>query len=385
MGSRDQGHRALFLIMAITMAVAATPFSSTGMADERCAGFVAQKITVPPHRVPVFVLEWGEQGTGVDELRAPVHVASPSSGFVYVSDQVEDRVQKFDGEGTYQTLWGGSGETEGKFDNPWGLGIDSAGNVYVADDNNDRIQKFDSNGIFIVTWGWGVETGASQFEKCTEDCQAGKGGIGLGQLASPMGLAVDSADNVFVGSYGGSRIVKYASNGDYLDDWGSNGTAEGEFNVGPSGIAVDADGYVYTSEGVNARVQVFDSSGNFVRMWGYGVDDNSPQFQVCTSGCGAGIQGAGEWQFQSASGMVVDSNNYLYVADYGNDRIYKFDREGNRLAQWSAGNGPLDGPLGISLDGPSLYLVDAKNYRIVKYMGPFFETYVGEVLPEPGR
>jgi DNA-binding beta-propeller fold protein YncE len=173
-------------------------------------------------------------------------------------------------------------------------------------------------------------------------------------------------------------MVKFASNGDYLDEWGSPGNSENQFSVGPSGVAVDADGYVYTSEGVNARIQVFDASGNFVRMWGYGVDDGSAEFQVCTSGCQAGNKGAGDWQFQSPAGVAVDSENYIYVADYGNNRVYKFDRRGNRLAKWTDGNGPIDGPLGISITGPLLFLVDALNYRIIKYMGPFFETYVGE-------
>jgi DNA-binding beta-propeller fold protein YncE len=153
MKSADRGRNGFLLIVAITFLIAASPFGSVGVAREGPTRVAAQDRAVSPRHTPMYVLDWGTQGTDPDDLRAPVHVASTSSGYVYVSDQVEDRVQKFDDEGAYQTLWGSSGETEGQFESPWGLGVDSGGNVYVADDNNDRIQKFNGNGAFLVTWG----------------------------------------------------------------------------------------------------------------------------------------------------------------------------------------------------------------------------------------
>ena len=49
--------------------------------------------------------------------------------------------------------WGSTGKGDWQFSGPDGIAIDSSGNVYVADNDNKRIQKFDSNGNFITKWG----------------------------------------------------------------------------------------------------------------------------------------------------------------------------------------------------------------------------------------
>ncbi|HYA84904.1 MAG TPA: hypothetical protein VEH06_15875 [Candidatus Bathyarchaeia archaeon] len=42
---------------------------------------------------------------------------------------------------------------KGQFKGPVAVAVDHMGNVYVADYGNNRIQKFNSNGTFITTWG----------------------------------------------------------------------------------------------------------------------------------------------------------------------------------------------------------------------------------------
>ena len=42
---------------------------------------------------------------------------------------------------------------ESQFLYPYDVAVDSSDNVYVADNFNNRIQKFDSNGNFITKWG----------------------------------------------------------------------------------------------------------------------------------------------------------------------------------------------------------------------------------------
>ncbi|MGA9154833.1 MAG: SBBP repeat-containing protein [Candidatus Nitrosopolaris sp.] len=56
---------------------------------------------------------------------------------------------------TYQpvSVWNTNLTGNGKLNVPTGFAVDSAGNIYVADSGNDRIQKFDSNGTFITKWG----------------------------------------------------------------------------------------------------------------------------------------------------------------------------------------------------------------------------------------
>ena len=54
---------------------------------------------------------------------------------------------------SFITKWGSNGTADGQFSSPAGVAVDSSGNVYVADNGNYRIQKFNSNGTFITKWG----------------------------------------------------------------------------------------------------------------------------------------------------------------------------------------------------------------------------------------
>jgi hypothetical protein len=54
---------------------------------------------------------------------------------------------------SFLKAWGSEGSDEGQFNGSKGIATDSQGNVYVAEDWNNRIQKFDSNGEFITEWG----------------------------------------------------------------------------------------------------------------------------------------------------------------------------------------------------------------------------------------
>ena len=50
---------------------------------------------------------------------------------------------------------GTMGQRMASFIHPSGVAVDTSGNVYVADSGNNRIQKFDSNGTYITQWGVG--------------------------------------------------------------------------------------------------------------------------------------------------------------------------------------------------------------------------------------
>ncbi|MCX5836856.1 MAG: 6-bladed beta-propeller, partial [Deltaproteobacteria bacterium] len=65
-------------------------------------------------------------------------------------------IQKFNVNGQFVDLWASGGVY------PYGIAIDGSGYVYVADTYNHRIQVFNANGQFVAQWGsWG--SGAGQF------------------------------------------------------------------------------------------------------------------------------------------------------------------------------------------------------------------------------
>lgn len=77
-------------------------------------------------------------------LSFPVGVAvDPATGAVYVSDDLNNRVQKFSSTGTYWAQFGSAGSGSGQLAGPWGLAVDpSSGDLYVVDGSNNRVEKF---------------------------------------------------------------------------------------------------------------------------------------------------------------------------------------------------------------------------------------------------
>ena len=78
---------------------------------------------------PVFVSEWGGPGTGGDNFRFLWGGTAGLSDLIFTVDAEYARVQKFDADGNYLTMWGDSSV----FFSPTELGIDSRDFIYVID------------------------------------------------------------------------------------------------------------------------------------------------------------------------------------------------------------------------------------------------------------
>ncbi|WP_218251203.1 hypothetical protein [Candidatus Magnetobacterium casense] len=61
-------------------------------------------------------------------------------------DREFNRIKKFTADGIFITRWGDKGTGDGQFKYPTGITVDSSGYVYVVDTWNNRIQKFISDG-----------------------------------------------------------------------------------------------------------------------------------------------------------------------------------------------------------------------------------------------
>jgi DNA-binding beta-propeller fold protein YncE len=290
-----------------------------------------------------FLTKWGNGGSGDGQFRAPYGVVADTSGHVYVTDfgnglGNNDRVEKFDSNGTFLTKWGSLGPGDTEFHDPWGIATDSGGNVYVADVNNHYIKKFDSSGVFITKFGGG--------------------GTGDGQFGFPFGVAVDAAGNVYVADHSGGvpktdRVQKFKPTlGGYAydDQWGVTGPEPGQFKE-PADVATDSSGNVYVSDRNNHRIQKFDSEGFFLTAWG--------------------SMGSGDGQLAFPEGIATDSAGNVYVADRGNNRVQKFSSNGafiTKFGSTGAGDGQFLQPNDVTVDAAgNVYVADTGNDRIQKF------------------
>lgn len=86
-----------------------------------------------------------------DMFEQPADVTWDRAGNIYVADGaggIHNRIAKFNRDGNYLKSWGRTGSAQGQFNTIRGIASDAAGNIYVADAGNNRIQVFDGEGTF---------------------------------------------------------------------------------------------------------------------------------------------------------------------------------------------------------------------------------------------
>ena len=180
-----------------------------------------------PHRPSP---KWGGQ-----PFNRPTHAAvSPVTGDLYVTDGYGNcRVHKFSPEGRHILSWGEPGIDPGQFIRPHNVVIDKDDNVYIADRENHRIQVFDSDGRFLTMW--------NNIHRPDGLCLDADQNLYVGELNGFWG--VDDCPGL------GHRVSIYDLKGELLTRFGDpeEGEGPGQF-IAPHGVAVDSRGDLYVGD-----------------------------------------------------------------------------------------------------------------------------------------
>lgn len=125
-----------------------------------------------------YIRSFGKRGAGNGELNIPTHIATDSTGKVYVNDAMNFRAQIFTSIGDFVTMFGHHGDGSGDFAMPKGIAVDQSGTIYVAETLFDAIQLFSVKGDYLLTLG--------------------RQGQGAAEFWMPTGLFIDRDNKLYV-------------------------------------------------------------------------------------------------------------------------------------------------------------------------------------------
>ncbi len=207
-----------------------------------------------------------------------------------------DPILLFDSDGNLVRSFG-----KGMINWPHGMFVDRDGNVWVTDARDNRtappraaagatppaqpsaparitghqVFKFSPRGELLLTLG-----------------TAG-GARAPGHFFQPNAVLVAPNGDIFVAeghasnAEANARILKFDRTGKFLLEWGKKGTGPSEFDQ-PHALAMDTQGRLFVADRGNNRIQIFSADGKLLDTW---------------------------FQFSRASGIFIDRNDVIYVAD----------------------------------------------------------------------
>jgi len=225
---------------------------------------------------------WGSTaGVAIDPDGASVWVAERCGANSCAGSDLAP-VLKFDASGNLVKSFGA-----GMFVFPHGIFVDRDGNVWVTDaqgkdGKGHQVFKFSPDGKVLLALG-----------------KAGTAGDGPDTFNAPSSVLVAPNGDIFVGDgHGGNtnaRIVKFDKTGKFIKTWGKKGSARGEIDT-PHALAIDSHGRLFVGDRNNNRIQIFDQDGNYIDQWA---------------------------QFSRPSGVFIDKNDIIYVADSESESVSK--------------------------------------------------------------
>jgi type IX secretion system substrate protein/NHL repeat-containing protein len=258
------------------------------------------------------------------KLTSPYGIAVDAYNNVYIADYGANVVRKVNTAGVIRTIAGndtagysgdGGQAIHARLNHPYGVTVDAVGNIYISDAQNNVIRKVDGTGTITTYAGTGYGAGLA----AGHGDYTGDGGPATGaRLNFPAGITADKFGNLFIADASNSVIRKvnasgaistYAGTGlaGYYGDGGAPGSARFSF---PSGVAVDVLGNLFIADQGNNVIREVTTTGTISTIAGV----PTPGF----FGDGALAVNA---QLNHPSGLAVDGNGLVYVADYGNNVI----------------------------------------------------------------
>ncbi len=265
----------------------------------------------------------------------------------------------------------GPPENQPEIVRPYSTTHDSMGRLLVADPGQHGVHIYD------------FEKRKYQFIK----------GPRKNEFISPIDLACDRSDNIYVSDSVRAQVYVFDSKGKFLRSIGG-GSADARLQR-PTGMVMDQSARrLYLTDTLRHQVLVIGLDGSLIRVIGkrgsgpgefnfptaltlaggrlYVVDSMNFRIQALTpDGQFAGSFGKLGTQsgtLNRPKGIAADSDGHLYVADALFETVQVFDTEGQLLYYFGstgAKAGQFQLPTGVSIDDRNMiYVADSLNRRV---------------------
>jgi DNA-binding beta-propeller fold protein YncE len=256
----------------------------------------------------------------IHRLVAPYAITTDRAHRIYVTDPEASAVHIFDFANSRYTVLGGRGS---HIRLPFGIAADRDGNIYVTDTALAAVLVYGAKGQFLHYLG---KVGRESY------------------FEAPAGIAIHEATgHIYVCDSRRHMVLLLDKKGHLLNHLGKRwgGKGEGDFRY-PSQIAISGNDVLVLDRG-NSRLQVLDLDGHFRR-------------EIKLE------------EVHNDTGLAVDDDKNIYLSDpqlnvvrvydYDGQFLYKFGHPGTKP-------GDFDTPSGLWVEsGKGLYVADTRNKRV---------------------
>jgi trimeric autotransporter adhesin len=313
-------------------------------------------------------------------------LAMDSSGILYLSDELNNRIRRITTDGNVNTVAGnglyhfsgdGGPASSATLDAPLGIATDPAGNLYLSEGTLNLIRKITPDGRISIFAGNGVAGGSGDGGPATS-----------ASVYFPTYVTFFNGFVLFSESYGcrvryvdKNGIIQTFAGGDACESSGDGGQAALAGLRGPQGIDVDPAGEVAIAENQGHRIRLVATDGTIFTLAG----DGNPAF------AGENVSSL-KSEINSPAGVRWAPDGSLYFCDAGNNRVRRIDGTtlnittiaGTGTADYTGDGGKanqatLNNPLGLNFDSAgNLYIADTGN-RVIRMVTPVgtISTVVG--------
>lgn len=212
---------------------------------------------------------------------------------------------------------------------------------------------------------------------------------GLGQNARPEGISLTPDGTYMIGNWKEDKILEVNGTGNIIKEFDIQGLFADTDIINKKMITVDQENSdIYVTDSINGTITKlidFDIFGNNLR----GVESNTNSVFVAdkSKNIVSQFDTSGKFlnqlpnSFVNATDVTLDSDDYIYVLDIGDNAIQRFDptlQDQKEFGEVGDGSSFFNSPQGVTSNGTHIFVADTGNHQVKKvasFETPYVESY----------